>query len=323
MTSPEEKTDNSDQIISLKDARQVLNDGFQKIRQVATYLSQEDLSNPRIYRLTRLVAWSTIDEVPSAVNGKTRIPAPDNRLRNILIDLRSKGDWEALLKSAEARLPQFIFWLDLNRLISEALINLGDFFREAQKVVCQETAFFMQRLPSLQNLFFSDGTPTADSETKQWLKEIGYSGDAAATDSFSDIEISATAHECDVIGKEIKEAQVLVKKGKLIEGIERLQRQLRHSFSQREKLLWRLALSQLLVSSHKSKLALPYLEQILQEVERYKLEDWDPELALKSLKIVWIGFQSQSDQVSKDKATEALNRMVKLDPAEALRLEKD
>jgi len=163
----------------------------------------------------------------------------------------------------------------------------------------------------------------ADSETKQWLKEIGYAEEEAEAESFSRVEISATAHEGDLIGKEIKEAQVLVKKGKLIEAIERLQRQLRHSFSQREKLLWRLALSQLLVSSHKSKLALPYLEQILQEVERYKLEDWDPELVLKSLKMVWIGFQSQSDQVSKDKATEALNRMVKLDPAEALRLEKD
>jgi len=323
MTSPKERTDNLNQITSLKDARQILNDGFQKISQVAAYLSQEDLSNPRIYRLTRIVAWSTIDEVPSAVNGKIRITAPDNRLRNSLIDLRSKGEWEELLISAEARLSPFIFWLDLNRLVSEALTNLGDFFREAEKVVCQETAFFMQRLPSLKNLFFSNGTPLADSETKQWLKEIVCSGEGEAAVSFLGLEMSATAHEGDVIGKEIKEAQVLAEKGKLIEAIERLQRQLRHSFSQREKLLWRLALSQLLVSSHKSKLTLPYLEQILQEIERYKLEDWDPELALKSLKMVWKGFQSQSDQVSKNKAVEALNRMVKLDPAEALRLEKD
>ena len=97
--------------------------------------------------------------MPSSVNGRTSISAPDNQLRNSLIELRNKEEWKALLQSAEARVSQYIFWLDLNRLVAEALINLGGLFREAQKVVCQETAFFMQRYPSLKNLSFSNGTP--------------------------------------------------------------------------------------------------------------------------------------------------------------------
>jgi hypothetical protein len=52
------------------------------------------------------------------------------------------------------------------------------------------------------------------------------------------------------------------------------------------------------------------------------LEEYDPELALKSLKAVWIGLSSQSDQPSKEKASEVLQRIAKLDLTEAIRIGK-
>jgi len=114
----------------------------------------------------------------------------------------------------------------------------------------------------------------------------------------------------------VEEAQALIKKGKLLEAVERLQQKLRINFSQREKLLWRLALSQLLVSANQVKLALPHLEQILQDIDDYRVEEYDPMVALKSLKLVWLGLDSQTDQESKKKAAEVMHRIAKIDLSE-------
>ena len=82
------------------------------------------------------------------------------------------------------------------------------------------------------------------------------------------------------MAEEIANAQGLAKKKKLKEAVDLLQTHLRNSFSKREALLWRLALSQILISSKKVKMAMPHLVQILSDIEDFKLEQWDPDLAL-------------------------------------------
>ena len=124
------------------------------------------------------------------------------------------------------------------------------------------------------------------------------------------------------MAEEIQKAQALAKKKKLVEAVESLQQHLHNSSSERDRLLWRLALSQLLVNSKKPGLALPHLGHILRDLDLYRLDKWDPELALSVLKTVLVGFNSQYDQDSKKNATEVLSRIATLDPAEALRLEK-
>lgn len=120
----------------------------------------------------------------------------------------------------------------------------------------------------------------------------------------------------------VEEAQALIKKGKLIEAIKGLQQKFQRSPSRREKLLWRLALSQLLIKNKQAKVALPHLEEILKEIDFYRLEEYDPELSLKGLKVIWMGFSSQSDQASKEKTYEVFQRIARLDLTEAIRIGK-
>jgi type VI secretion system protein VasJ len=308
-------------IASAQDAQRVLNNVLQKIRNVANFLWQENLSNPQAYRWSRMALWSTVEALPPADDGKTRIPAPPDQIKNILNDLKDKGDYENLLKSAESKLPQFIFWMDLNRFVSEALTNLGEKYQGAKEAVHQETAFLIQRLSGLENFAFSNGTPFADSTTKQWLKEISFKAGSQSSVPVPTISIQKGEGE-DPIEKERVEAQNLIKKGKLVEAVDRLQQKLNNSSSQKEKLLWRLALSQLLLNTKQTKLVLPTLEEILKDIDNYRLEEYDPELALKGLKMIWLGMSSQSDQASKDKATNVLNRIAKLDLTEVIRLGK-
>lgn len=307
-------------IASAQDAQKALNQALQKIREAVAFLHQQDLSNPFPYRWSRIILWANVDAPPPATNHQTRIPPPPAQIKTMLSELKTKGDHQNLIKSAEARLPQFIFWIDLNRYVSEGLANLGENFQRAKEAVNQETAFLLHRLSGLEQLSFSDGTPFADSETKEWIKEITLTGGVESVSPTS--APTAISQETDSIEKEVEEAQALIKKGKLLEAIEGLQQKLQRSSSQREKLLWRLALSQLLIKNKQGKVALPYLDLILKDIDFYKLEEYDPILATKCLKAVWSGFLGQSDQLYKEKASEVLQRIAKLDLTEAIRLGK-
>lgn len=305
-----------EEIASEKDAQRVLRFGLQKVRQAAAYLREHDIADPGIYRWARMVAWSVVNTLPPVTDGQTMIPPPSPQVQATFNELREKGNSEALLQLAERTLSQFIFWLDLNRFSAEALAALGDRYCEAHDVVCQETALLIHRLSGLEELAFSDGTPFADAATKQWLKGIGLGASAVMAES------ALVAQDEDRMAEAIRKAQALAKKRKLAEAVEMLQQQLRDSFSQRERLQWRLALSQLLLNAKRPRVALPHLEQILQDIALYRLEEWDPELALKGFKIVWTGLGAQSDDASRNKADDTLNRIAKLDPAVALRLAK-
>jgi type VI secretion system protein VasJ len=74
------------------------------------------------------------------------------------------------------------------------------------------------------------------------------------------------------------------------------------------------------VKAKKVELALPHLEAILCDIDLYRLEEWDPDLAVKGLRMVWSGFSTQSDESSRERAADVLNRLAKLDPAGVLSL---
>ena len=120
--------------------------------------------------------------------------------------------------------------------------------------------------------------------------------------------------------KEAEKAQKLMREGKLQEAVAGLQQKSRTPASQKERLFWNLTLSQLLLKSNKPRLARPYLDQILGEVDFYHLEAWDPALALKCLKLVWTGFNALQEPAMKDAAREVLYRIAKLDLGEGIRL---
>jgi type VI secretion system protein VasJ len=321
--APKEKEPEiSETIASAKEAQRVLNFGLQKIREATSFLWQENLSNPMAYRWTRILAWSGAETLPPATDGKTRIQSPPPAIKESLSKLRSNGDHQGLIKTAEAKIPQFIFWIDLNFLVSEALGNLGENYQRAKEVVDQETAFFLHRLKGIEELCFSDGTPFADPEAKQWLKGVVLRGGSMEEPSPPVSGPLSTAQEKEGIEKEVREAQVLIKKGKVLDAVERLQQKFHGSLSHKEKFLWRLALCQLLVNTKQSKLILPHLEQVLKDIDLYRLEEYDPELALRALKVIWFGWSAQSHQASKEKTVEMLDRIAKLDLTEAIRMGK-
>lgn len=317
-----EEMDAPQKISSQHDAGKVLNEGLSKISEASYFLWQQDLATAQVYRLARTAAWYAVNELPPATNGQTRITPPSVQVKKLLLDLRNNGDAEALLKAAETRLPQFIFWLDINRLTAEALARMGSRFDKAHDAVCEETAFLIHRLPGLEELSFSDGTPFATPDTKQWLKGIAFQGISQNMSTVTGTEAGDEENVEISINKNIGDMQTLVRKGKLIAAMETAQQKMRSCNSHREKLLWRLALSRMLIDTSKSKLALPHLEQALKDIDKYWLEEYDPDLAMRGYKLAWLAFDSQSEPRFKERATDVLHQIGRLDMPEMVRLSK-
>lgn len=311
----------SGEIADENEAKTLLDNSLSLLNQIADFWFKTDSSNSKSYRFRRAAAWLPIDHLPEDTDGITLIYSPEVDQTEALNRVREEKDWQSLLKMAEPIVSQQEFWIDLHRMVAEALSNLGDSHQDALDAVCQETAFFVHRMPGLINLSFQGGEPFADSQTRQWLKSIAL---GSRTAMFEPVQIAESSEEDKTNRMEdaIKKAMALVQKKKTVEAVTSLQEELQSAFSKKEAMLWRLALCQILLSSKKPDMALPHFEVILEIIDKYNLEDWDPELALKGFKMVFNVYSTHSDQAIKQKSEQILNRIGKIHPVEALRLAK-
>ena len=307
-------------INTAQDAKKMLSESFQKVRQAAAFLLEENQANPLVYRYRRLTAWTQVLDLPPASEGKTQIPPPATQVLQTLTDLKDKGQWKALIINAEQKLSQFIFWFDLNRLVAEALLELGDEYQDAYSTVCHETAAFVSRLPDLLDLTFSDGTPFTDFETRQWLNGIRTYSDSVKKDSKPSKKTGKNKDDADPILQIQGKAEALAKKKKWSEAVGLFQMELKSCSSQKEAMTWRIALCRMLFRSKQVDMTIPHLDLIIKDIDSHGLENWDPELALEGLKLAWTVFSKQTDPALKADAKAIFSRIAILDPVEALKL---
>ena len=205
------------EITSPETAHTVLEKALGDIARVADYYREENLSNPTAYRLARVAAWSAVESLPPSEDGRTNIPVPYNV--DSLRALAGGGQDEAVVRAAEQNLVEHIFWLDLNFWASEALARLGEGHEAAAEAVRRETALLLRRLPGLEDLKFSDGTPFAADDTREWLKGLSAGGGGAA-------EGSAGA-AADPAAKGVRQARELIAEGRTAEAVRKMQQGLR------------------------------------------------------------------------------------------------
>jgi len=83
-----------------------------------------------------------------------------------------------------------------------------------------------------------------------------------------------------------------------------------------------MSLCRIILGSNKKEMALPHIELMLGDIDTYQLESWDPRLALNALMVAWTGYSSVSGSQLKNKESEMLNRIAKIDPVVAMRIGK-
>ena len=273
---------------------------------------------PAWYRLNLLSAWFEINKLPPATDKRTLIPSPDRQITNSLAAMKGAENWGGMVKSGCYTIRRYPFWLDMNRWVAEALSMMGEMFRDGKQAIEEETARFARRFGEIENYTFNDGTPFADSQTKSWLRTLDNSGGAA-----SQAAIPASGDDLALkVAAEFSCCRALMNSGKQGEGLSQMQTLLQASRSGRERYLWRLSMVQLLMLSGMEKLALPHICELMKDYDAYRLEEWDPDMALHALKTVWSVLRTQNDPESKRKADETLSRISMLSPSDAFNLIK-
>jgi type VI secretion system protein VasJ len=314
-------TSDAEAMASEQDAMKHVNAALLKIRQAGAFLFETDPTNPHSYRLRRMAAWAKVSSLPPADDGKTRIPSPSAQEMEALEVLKGGGNRAVLLETVEQKLSRYIFWFDLCRLSAEALEGLGTAHEAARQAVCDETAFFIHRHPGIETLSFSDGIPFADPQTRQWLQGIALGVAAEATGSSASANIAAAPCGEEDAGLMAK-AEALAVKKKIPDAVALIQERMRSSISGKDALSWRMALCRLLLRSKFKTLAVPHLDQVLSDIDTYRLETWEPELALSGLTLAWTGYRALADNRFAEQVDQLLNRISRLSPTEALRISR-
>jgi type VI secretion system protein VasJ len=174
----------------------------------------------------------------------------------------------------------------------------------------------VSRLNGIENLAFADETPFADPETKAWLADLAKPGEGGGGAS-----AAAADSEEAMVEEEFDRARQTAKEKDLPTAVEMIQEKLLAGGSSKSRLLWRMALARLLVLSKKNVPAKPHIEAIMAEIEKFRLEEWDPALALEGYKVVLSALRMNKDPEAVQKTRQVLDSIARISPGEALRLE--
>lgn len=280
----------------------------ERIGELADWYQGIDLENPTPYRLKRIALWSPVRDLPPSRNGKTFIPGPQAQSVEIVKRLAAGGSPEEIIRFAENQLSIEPFWLDMNRLVAQALALSGSRFVLAQKAVESETILFVSRLPKLPELRFVNEHPFASEATIAWLRALA---NTASTQG-------STSHSSDTENQAIREARTSAAAGKRTEAASRIQQEIVLAKSARQRFILRMRLFEILAAQTEQRQLSSFASILQADIAQFKLEEWEPDLALEGLKLIhhWL----LSDQERQTEAAQALARITLLDPATAVDL---
>lgn len=244
------------------------------VLKAALFLRQQNPADPLAYALVRVAKWTKI-ALPDTDAGKFQIPPPESSKIEALTHQFGQGLWEHLLKNAEGAFrSEDPLWLDLQRYVCAAMAGLGPNYEKARQAVMGQTGALVQRLgPGAFELKFRTGVPLCSGETRMWIEAEVMPSKGAAKGGGS----GANGKLDEAAGK----ARLLVASGKLKEALAALQEGLAQCTQRRDRFLWRVRIAQLCYDAQKLQLAGPLLEECFAEIQKHRIDEWEPTLAVE------------------------------------------
>ncbi len=279
----------------------------EEIQKCIDYLKRANAADAMAYQLERILLWGGLAELPDPMppgGDATLVPAWETALK--------KKEYQRVLDETEARLPMEPLWLDLNLYAVRAMEGLGDAYDLAKRAVGGQVAALVKRFPDLPAATFEGGVPAAGEVTRQWIDHELLGG------------LAKSAEGADRLEATMQEARKLATRGKLPAATTLVQKELLTVPPGRSRFLWRLNLARLCADSARPNLAVPQLEALDGEAERGALEQWEPELAVEVVKLLWQCYSSLSKAGGEgmvEKAGRAYARLCRLDLSTAMALD--
>ena len=262
----------------------------QHLLRLATVMRQQDDARAAPYRMARALRWDALHALPphDGKTRQTRIPVPPKQRRAYLLGLHEKKHHQRLVGDAEDSFhqPPFHFWLDLQRLLAQALDARGASHEAAALAVRRECALLLERFPELPRLSFRDGTPFARPVTRAWL-ETSARPTLGRSSGDQGVGSAGTGSARDPLDEQFHKARLELGAGNL-PGALRLMEEAGTApaaSSQRVRFRRQLCRARLCLRAGRPAIARPIFEALSEEADRRGLSTWDPPLALD----VWAG----------------------------------
>lgn len=147
-------------------------DLLDQARQLADYLRNQPDGWLAAHRMMKSLRHDTLHQLPPlAGDGRTRIESPKADQRALLKRLWLQQSWLELLEQADSLFARGAchLWLDLQWYLHEALQKSGK--ETLAGIIRADLNGLLNRLPGLETLAFSDGTPFADEVTQHWIAQ--------------------------------------------------------------------------------------------------------------------------------------------------------
>jgi type VI secretion system protein VasJ len=304
-------------VANLDDWVTALGSVFSYLGDASQKLTELDPYNPLAIGLNRFGARSGLLSLPQVQGQATRIAPPPMAEVQSFETVCAAGNPQGVASFCEGRLATYPFWLDLDRQSALAYGAMGAAAIMMRSAVIDEMLAFVKRLPGVERLTFSDGTPFADEATKAWIAtcQAERSG-GGGSDKFSEAK---------------KLANESVGSGDTEAGVQVLQDFLSGTRSGRDQFRARIALVDLALGLKKDLDIQPLIDPLLDECERLNLTYWEPELALLAWSLMLRAARARAKQLEDTADLEqiaanqrvvqrALKKVSMLDFGEAMRL---
>ncbi|MAK56375.1 MAG: type VI secretion system protein TssA [Pusillimonas sp.] len=261
-----------DQLSTLDDISQALHPISDALGHISSALINIDRLHPLLIELSRFAARTTLLSAPPAVSGTTSLNPPPAPILDAFQTICDAGNAEGMIEFCESRILAFPFWLDLDYQSARGYEMLGTQGARMRQAVIKNVLSFTERLPELEYLTFSDGTPFASDDTRQWLADCrAMNSGAAATDSFEKTRQQARAAAGD---------------GQHDQAMQLYQDMIQSTFSGRDQFRARIALLELFMSVNGSADPIPLAQPIVYDCESRNLAEWEPALTAQALQSV-------------------------------------
>lgn len=249
---------------------------FNAATKAATAIRQQAPTDARGYYAARFALWGRVQELPPSNDGKTALPPPQKTKINELAALKGAGNNEGLIQSAESAFVASPFWLDAQFHLASAMESAGDSYDAARRLVVGELSSFTKRFPNISDLSFSDGTPFASPETKDWIaQEVSSGGSGGGGGGSSELDHA------------FSEAVQLALAGKTMAGLASLKSFLSARGSGRDWFQTQLKIGEFCLQFELIQPLFALLSSLRTIAAERDLAHWDPELAVALARLSW------------------------------------
>src|SRR5579871_1055509 len=297
-------------------------DAVSRVAMVAKYLRREDPYSPAPYLMLRGLRWGELRSGSDSPSLELLAP-PATQVRQELKRLAVEGNWAELIEAAEnaVAMPCGRAWLDVQRYAVKALDEFG--YPAIAAAIRSEMRSLLADLPQLPQWTLADDTPVANPETQAWLKEVTAQpqsvdpfGAAPAMES-AKVETNGSGNEPAAPPDAFQVAMNAARSGDVQLAVEVLSREIAHERSGRARFQRKIQLAQICMSTGHEAIAYPILNEMADEIEQRKLEEWEASEILAHPLALLYRCMNQLDGDA-DTKRKLYARICRLDPVQAL-----